>query len=124
MRNIIHIIGYVCLVAAGILASCSKESAADKMPVITGVRLIDPAYADSTFTECVPGTNIILMGRNLASTYEIYINDQKVTFQGTFVTDKNILLTVPSDIKFTGNGSGLRDEIRVGLTSHCSPDRR
>lgn len=113
MRNIIHIIGYVCLVATGILVSCSKESAADKMPVITGVRLIDPAYADSTFTECVPGTNIILMGRNLASTYEIYINDQKVTFQGTFVTDKNILLTVPSDIKFTGNGSGLRDEIRV-----------
>ena len=68
MRNIIYIIGCVCLMAVGFLASCSKESAADRMPVITGVRVIDPAFADSTFTECVPGTNIVLMGRNLGST--------------------------------------------------------
>ena len=113
MRNIIYIIGCVCLMAVGFLASCSKESAADRMPVITGVRVIDPALADSTFTECVPGTNIVLMGRNLGSTYEIYINDQEVAFQGTFVTDNNILLTVPSEIKFTGTDPSLKDEIRV-----------
>ena len=113
MRNIIYIIGCVCLMAVGFLASCSKENAADKMPVITGVRVIDPALADSTFTKCVPGTNIVLMGRNLGSTYEIYINDQKVAFQGTFVTDNTILLTVPSEIKFTGTDPSLKDEIRV-----------
>ena len=113
MRNIIYIIGCVCLIAVGFLASCSKESAADRMPVITGVRVMDPALADSTFTECAPGTNIILMGRNLGSAYEIYINDQEVAFQGTFVTDNNILLTVPSEIKFTGTDSSLKDEIRV-----------
>ena len=53
------------------------------------------------------------MGRNLGSTYEIYINDQEVAFQGTFVTDNNILLTVPSEIKFTGTDPSLKDEIRV-----------
>ena len=40
MRNIIYIIGCVCLMAVGFLASCSKESAADRMPVITGVRVM------------------------------------------------------------------------------------
>ena len=113
MRNIIYIIGCICFMAVSFLASCSKESATDKMPVITGVRAINPALADSTFTECDPGTNIILMGRNLGSTYEIYINDQKVPFQGTYVTDNNILLTVPSEIKLTGTDPQLKDEIRV-----------
>lgn len=114
MKNTISILfGCIVFTAVSLLASCSKENAADKVPVITGVRLMDTLYADSTFTECAPGTNIILMGRNLGSTYEIYINDQKVSFQGTYVTDNNILLTVPSDIKFTGTDPELRDEIRV-----------
>ena len=97
MKNIVYILlGCIVFAVCGLLTSCSKDDAADKMPVITGVRLIDPALADSTFTECTAGTNIVLMGRNLGSTYEIYINDQKVSFQGTFVTDNNILLTIPS----------------------------
>lgn len=114
MKNIVYILlGCIVFAVCGLLTSCSKDDAADKMPVITGVRLIDPALADSTFTECTAGTNIVLMGRNLGSTYEIYINDQKVSFQGTFVTDNNILLTIPSDIKLTGTNPDLKDEIRV-----------
>ena len=102
MKNIIYILlGYIVFATLGLLTSCSKDDAAEKMPVITGVRVIDPTLADSTFTECTAGTNIVLMGRNLASTYEIYINDQKVTFQGTFVTDNNII------------NPDLRNEIRV-----------
>ena len=114
MKNIVYILlGYIVFATLGLLTSCSKDDAAEKMPVITGVRVIDPTLADSTFTECTAGTSIVLMGRNLASTYEIYINDQKVTFQGTFVTDNNIILTIPSDIQLTGVNPDLKNEIRV-----------
>ena len=114
MKNIVYtLLGCLVLSMSGLLTSCSKDDVADKMPVITGVRVIDPVWADSTFTECTAGTSIVLMGRNLGSTREIYINDQKVSFQGTFVTDNNILLTIPSDIQLTGLNSELKDEIRV-----------
>ena len=36
-----------------------------------------------------------------------------MTFQGTFVTDNNIILTIPSDIQLTGVNPDLKNEIRV-----------
>ena len=48
MKNIVYILlGYIVFATLGLLTSCSKDDAAEKMPVITGVRVIDPERASS-----------------------------------------------------------------------------
>ena len=55
MKNIVYILlGYIVFATLGLLSSCSKDDAAEKMPVITGVRVIDPTLADSTFQNALP----------------------------------------------------------------------
>ena len=44
MKNIVYILlGYIVFATFGLLTSCSKDDAAEKMPVITGVRVIEDA---------------------------------------------------------------------------------
>lgn len=104
---------FISFLTGIVMFSCSNDENGGSEPVITGVRLIDPEYADSTFTECYAGQSVVLVGKNLGSTYEIYVNDQKVSFQGTYVTDTHIIFTIPSDITLTGANPELKDEIRV-----------
>ncbi len=102
----------VGIVSSTVIVSCTDDSE-NNAPVIHGVRMIEPEYADSLFNEAVAGQSIVIVGENLATTSEIYINDQKVQFSGTYVTDTHIILTIPSEIELTGMNPSLKDEIRL-----------
>lgn len=112
MRNLYSLLLFIGIVLGTITISCTNNESSDA-PVITGVRMLDPQHADSLFNEGVAGQMIVLVGENLATTYEIYINDQRVSFQGPYVTDTHIILTIPSSIKLTGVDPSLKNEIRV-----------
>lgn len=101
--------------------SCSDD---DKVgygtPEITGVRIPDPAYADSLFTKSTAGQQIAIIGKNLSNVLKIYINDQEVSFNSTMNTDHSVIVTIPSEedgFKLTAFNSDLKDEIRLE-TSH------
>lgn len=113
MKRLLSIITImVGIVSSMVFVSCTDDSE-NNAPVIHGVRMIEPEYADSLFNEAVPGQSIVIVGENLATTSEIYINDQKVQFQGTYVTDTHIILTIPSEIELTGMNPSLKNEIRL-----------
>lgn len=101
-------------------ASCSDDdSSGGGQPEITGVRVCDPAKADSLFTKSPQGQVIAIIGKNLSNVTAVYINDQKVGFSSTMNTDHSIIVTVPSETKgfqLTAFNSDLKDEIRVETT--------
>lgn len=115
MKKLLHLISVLMTVAiVTTLVSCSDDNNdGEGCPVITGVRITDPKYADSLFTESPAGQTIVILGQNLGSTYELYINDQKVSLIGTFITDNNIIVTVPEKIELSGINPELSDEIKV-----------
>lgn len=103
-----------------VFTSCSDDDSAGGQPTITGVRVPDPAKADSLFTKSGAGQLIAIIGTNLGHAQKVYINDQEVYFNPTMNTDHSIMVTIPSEkdgFKLSAFNSNIKDEIRVE-TSH------
>ena len=110
----------LAVISFGFTACSDDDSSGGGQPVITGVRVCDPAKADSLFTKSPQGQVIAIIGKNLSNVTAVYINDQKVGFSPTMNTDHSVIVTVPSETKgfqLTAFNSDLKDEIRV-VTSH------
>ncbi len=86
-------------VLIGVL-SCKKEevSANNGAPVVYYIRSTDPAKSDSLLVGSFMGSLIAIVGDNLGSTRELWFNDQKATLNPTYITDKTILVSVPSTV--------------------------
>ena len=121
MKNYISCfcVAIVCMMQMLCFVSCKSDEDDGGQPVITGVRAIDPEKADSLFTESDPWDIIVLVGRNLGGAKEIYINDQKVSFNPTYATSTHIILSIPGELKLVGANPELKSEIRV-VTSHST----
>ena len=96
----------ICLAAAALVAaavSCSTVSG--EPPVIEGVRVCDPEYADSLFTQATPGSMVAIIGRHLSGVKELWVNDQEVSFNATYNTDKSLVFSIPSEYSEDSNGN-------------------
>lgn len=103
-----------------VMTSCSDDKEGMGTPVITAVRVTDPAKADSTFTKATAGQMLAIIGENLSDVRKVFINDQEVQFNSTMNTSRSLIVTVPTEEKgfiLTAFDSSLKDEIRVE-TSH------
>lgn len=98
------------------LPSCRKEkSGGAKAITVNRVSLHNPTTTDSTITKVRVGANIRLDGSGFTSLQQIYINGIKVGVSPTYVTETNVILTVPSDLPFGNDISdvNLRNTIRL-----------
>ncbi len=80
-----------------ILISCEKKDGGGT-PVINYIRITDPEKADSFLTAAYMGDLIVIVGENLGDAREIWFNDQKAYLTPTYITDKTILVNVPSSV--------------------------
>lgn len=113
MANIkFFLLALIVPVLAGFVSSCDNDDN-DGAPVIMQVRTTDPEKTDSTFVQGTPGQMIVIEGRNLGSVKEIYINNQKISFNGNYVTPTSIIVTIPANLKLTAYDPELPKEIRV-----------
>lgn len=101
MKNLNNIKGGFVMVALLALISCMFTSCSDDegsgQPVITGVRVCDPQYADSLFTKSSQGQVVAIIGNNLSNCQKITINGQNVGFSPTMNTDHSVIITIPSE---------------------------
>ncbi|MGF1636315.1 MAG: glycan-binding surface protein, partial [Cyclobacteriaceae bacterium] len=85
----------VMILAAGLFA-CQDEELGT--PEITGIRITNPESADSLFNESSLGHMVVIMGRNLGSTYKVMFNDVEAYLNPNYITNTNIILSVPGDV--------------------------
>jgi hypothetical protein len=81
--------------------SCKKDddsSASDGEPVVFYIRSTDPGKSDSLIVGSFMGSLIAIVGDNLGNTRELWFNDQQATLNPTYITDKTIIVNVPSTV--------------------------
>jgi hypothetical protein len=84
---------------ASIYTSCSKDDSEEGgTPSISYVRVTDPKSGDSLLVAAGQGKLIAIVGENLGNAQEIWFNDQKAVLTPTYITNKTILVSVPSII--------------------------
>ncbi len=82
------------LFIAGVLfISCEKKDEGGK-PTISYIRTT--GNADSVITSAAKGSLIAIIGTNLGGAVEMWFNDREANLNPTYITDKSILVTVPS----------------------------
>lgn len=94
----------VCMILIALISVISCEEQGDGMnidapdgdPVVDYVRLTNPVSADSLLVSASLGTGIAIVGKNLGGTREVWFNDKKAVINPTWVTNKSILVNVPS----------------------------
>ncbi len=95
-----------CLLISTLLIPISCEMDGDGMniespngpPVIDYIRLADPETSDSLIVSATLGTGVVLVGKNLGGTREIWFNDQKaIGINPTWVTNRTVFVSVPGN---------------------------
>lgn len=123
IKKIIHkgwpVVFLLAILTLSTVASCKDDDGGNNLPVIHYLRLTDPVLADSTFTDVEPGTMLAVIGENLDGVIEVYINNQKISFNSTYSTPTSLIITVPydEDFKLTSTNPELQAELRI-VTNH------
>jgi hypothetical protein len=98
------------------LSSCQEEN--QSPPVITGVRVLNPAKRDSTFTRAFPGAKVIIEGKNLNGISEVYFNNKFTSFNPAYNSNTSLIIQIPHDSPTLANSSDpLPNKVRV-VTDH------
>jgi hypothetical protein len=103
LKNISGVL-ITCVVMSTLVITTSCEQNGDGMhiespdgaPVIDYIRVADPLKADSLIVSASLGTGIVLMGKNLGGTREIWFNDKQAIITPTWVTNNTVFVSVPS----------------------------
>lgn len=130
MTSPMKYIAFLVLAATltGVFTSCEKAEVEPNggEPVIYYIRPTDPAVSDSLLVGAFMGSLIAVVGDNLGDTREMWFNDQQASLNPAFITDKSIIVnvpsTVPSDVNnkmrlVFGDGSELLYDFNVNVPS-------
>ena len=120
--NSIYSIKLLSLVLSCLLlyTSCKKEDAEatySGTPVITAIRMINPAKKDSTFLKANPGTQILIEGQNLGGIKSITFNDYQASFNSTYNTNNNVIVTIPPKAPTEATVADVPNKLKI-VTSH------
>lgn len=80
--------------------SCEKDDTVGSggVPAVSYIRSTDPGKSDSLIVGSFMGSLIAIVGENLGGTRELWFNDQPATLNPTYITDKSIIVNVPSTV--------------------------
>src|SRR5579872_2012451 len=95
--------------------ACKKNNAG--APVITHVRTVSPAEADSFFTQALPGSLIVIQGSGFTGLEAVYFNDSAAAVNPVYVTNTNIIVSIPSGTQTAATDPKVPSQIRV-VTNH------
>lgn len=109
---------FLFIIMAGLAQfACQKDNSDMGTPVITNIRVVDSTKRDSSFTAALPGTMIVIQGRNLGGLQAVYFNDTAAYFNPVYTTSTNIIVTIPTTAPTKAANPDVQDVIRV-VTDH------
>ena len=107
---------FLLVISALVQVACKKNSSSGP-PVVTGVRTPNPAMADSTFTQALPGTLIVIEGHGLSGLQAVYFNDTAAYFNPVYATDKNVIVSIPTYAQTAATKPTVPSTIKL-VTNH------
>ena len=100
-------IGTLLLSALAVVSSFSLQSCKDEpdkfeltggKPTIDYIRPASYSARDSLLVQAYPQAQLCIVGSNLTCIEQMYFNDKKAILNTSFITDKTLIVQVPSDI--------------------------
>ena len=108
---------FLLLILAGIVQVACKKNNGGGTPVITDVRAVDSTERDSLFDKALPGTLIVIQGRNLGGLRAVYFNDTATSINLAEATSTNIIVTIPPTAQTAATNPKVPSQIKV-VTDH------
>src|SRR5690606_21151704 len=87
---------FLTFIVSAIWIGCSEDEGGS--PFVSYVRVTDPEASDSLLVAAGQGQMIAIMGGNLKSVREVWFNDRIAALVPTLVTDRTVIIRVPSAI--------------------------
>ncbi|WP_147368041.1 glycan-binding surface protein [Fibrisoma montanum] len=98
------------------LSGCQQDEV-NAPPVVERFRLLDPIKKDSTFTAAVPGTLLVIQGKNLNNAVNVYFNDFPAAFNPVYNTAENLIITIPAQTPTAVTAPKVSNKVRI-VTTH------
>ncbi|QMU26739.1 glycan-binding surface protein [Adhaeribacter radiodurans] len=103
----------------GMLYSCQEEdptepAKAKAAPVIEAVRSMNPAKADSTFTQSTLGSTIVIKGQNLENAQYISFNGYNASFNSAYASKNYLIVTIPQLTPTVATSATVSNKLIVG----------
>jgi len=95
------LLAFVALATGSLFTSCNKDDTAPGdigNPKVLYIRSTNPDAADSLLVGAFMGSLIAIVGEDLGHTVELWFNDQQASLSPAYVTDKTIIVSVPSSV--------------------------
>lgn len=108
---------FVLPLAFSLFTACSKEDSGGGVPMISAVSLLDSTKVDSSFTEALPGTLILITGQNLGGAVTVSFNGQAAYFNPTYNTNTHLIINIPENTPTEATDPDVPNTIRV-VTKH------
>jgi hypothetical protein len=106
-----------CIVLLAVFGIACKKNNSGGTPVITHVRTVNPAEADSFFTQALPGSLIVIQGSGFDGVQAVYFNDSLAALNLAYATNTNIIITIPGGTQTMATDPKVTNQIKV-VTSH------
>lgn len=98
------------IAASVVLFSCDDEAEA---PVITNVRLTNPATRDISLTQAPLGAVLVIQGRNLGQVTKLYLNDYDVKLVPSYVSNSSIVVAIVDQVPTIATNPNVSNTMRV-----------
>lgn len=97
-----------------VFSSCEQEEEVSAgVPVIERVRLTDPSTADSTLSGATLGSTLAIVGRNLANTNAVYLNNYRVQVNPAYATNTHLIVQISDSVNTVATNPNVPNEVRV-----------
>jgi len=108
---------FILVFLAGLITFSCKKNGSSGPPEITSVRIVDSTKRDSTFVMALPGTEIVIQGRNLGGLQQIFFNDTLAYFNPVYNTNTVIIVVIPSTTQTAATRPNVPNVIKL-VTDH------
>src|SRR5579872_3888867 len=104
------------IVLLAVVQFACKKNNNGGTPVIKDVRSVNPAEADSFFTQAYPGALVAIQGSGFDGLQAVFFNDSGAAVNPVYATNTNIICYIPSGTQ-TAATAKVPNQVKV-ITNH------
>ncbi|WP_158858874.1 glycan-binding surface protein [Lunatibacter salilacus] len=101
------------LVGFGFVSCSEDDNQGMAAPIIERIRNTDPTTADSAFVSATLGSTLAIIGNNLATTQQVFLNDYPLGVNPAFTTNTTILVQINDSVPTVATNPNVVNKIRV-----------
>ena len=97
----------------GMVSCTDEEPGSSGPPIIERVRNTNPNTADSAFVSATLGSTLAIIGSNLSTTTEVYLNDYPLGVNPAYVTNSSVIIQINDSVPTVATKPDVVNKLRL-----------